>query len=118
MRRKPSLERMASRRADELTGLAGEKFIDRPGILSLDGFAGEDDRAAVDLTAFETGFVIGVVNEMAQKVGIDRPITQKWRQHYGGAPKNAALDNGKPARQFLRLSLQHDLCEEKMRGGT
>lgn len=107
---------MAGRCADELPGFFREKLVDRLGVLPLDRFAGENDRPAVDLAALQSGRAIGVVDEVAQLVGVDRSIGKERGQHDRRPPCHLPVDDDETARQPLGLPLQRHLREQKMRG--
>ena len=56
---------MAGGGADELAGFPGKEFVDGACIGALDGFAGEDDGAAIDVRFGEAGFLVGAGDEAA-----------------------------------------------------
>ena len=116
VRRQPAFQPVAGGGADEFSGFCGEQLVDRARILSLDRLAGQDHGAGIDLVALEAGRMIGVMDEMAETMRVDRPVGQERREHDRRAPHDLPIDHREAAGQPLRLALQHDLGEQQMRG--
>src|SRR5262245_5083017 len=64
-------EIMARGGADEVASLRGEQVGNGAGIVAPDCFAGEDDRAGVDIPGAETRFTVSGVDELAERLIID-----------------------------------------------
>ena len=116
MCRQAAFENMARRRADEFPRLIGEELVDRARVLPLDRLAGQNHGAAIDVAALEAGFLVGLVDELLQRLRVDHSIRQKRREHDRRAPQHLPVDDDEARRQTLIMSLQKYLGEEQMRG--
>ena len=113
-----AFELVASGGADEFAGLFGEEFVDGAGVLALDRLAGEDHRAAVDVAAPHARLLVGVVDEVIERMGVDGAVGDEGRQHDRRAPDHLAIGHHEAARQALGLALERDLGEEQVRRGA
>ena len=62
---------MARRGANEFSRLGGKQRGDRLGVFLLHRFAGDDDRAGIDVFGSQGGVAVSLMNEIAQLVGVD-----------------------------------------------
>ena len=65
------LETIAGRDSDHLAGLACEQFADLARIAAAHGDAGQDQRAGVDLVRIDVGGLVLVLDEGAERLGVD-----------------------------------------------
>ena len=78
--RQDGFEIMPRRGADKFPRFRGKQRGDRFGVFLFHRFAGDDDRAGVDVFGRQIGFAIGFVNKIAELVGIDRRLVDVGRQ--------------------------------------
>ena len=96
---------------DELAGLLGEQIADGAGVLPLHRDAGEDQRAGVDLVGIDLGVGIFLLDEGAERVGVDGVLGGVGRQQDVGGVERLALGDDIAAVE----PLQHDAREHQMR---
>src|SRR5260221_2832057 len=118
MRRQDAFQLVSGGCTNKFSGFPGKQLVDRPRILALDRFTGEDHGAAVDIAAAQPGITVGMVDEMRELAGIDTAIRQEWRQHDGRAPYDLPVGHNEAAGQSLRQTPERDTCKQKMRGRT
>ena len=116
VRGEAAFELVAGRGADEFAGFAGKKLVDGAGIFALDRLAGEDDGAAIDFALGKAGIGVAAADEFAQRERIDGFVRQKRREQDRRTPDDLAADDDEAAGKPLRLPLQGDLGEQKVRG--
>src|SRR5207248_4102470 len=98
MRRHLALHMVAGRGADEFTGLFREEVRDRAGVAPLEGFAGENDGAAVNLLARDPGEGVATADEARQLIDVDGVIVAIGREQDGRLPQDLALHHDEAAR--------------------
>ncbi len=74
---KQRFEVVARRGADEVAALRGEQVGDGARVVAPDRFAGENDRAGVDLRGSEARFLVGGVNQTAERLIVDAFATRR-----------------------------------------
>ena len=97
---------------DELAGLLGEQFADGAGVLPLHRDAGQDQRAGVDLVGIDLGVGVFLLDEGAERLGVDGVLGGVGRQQDVGGVERLALGDDIAAVE----PLQHDPREHQMRG--
>ena len=65
------LQVVAGRDRDHLAGLAREQFADRARVAAAHRDAGQDQRAGVDLVGIDLGVLVLLLDEGAERVGVD-----------------------------------------------
>jgi hypothetical protein len=95
---KPAFEFVTGRRTDKLPSFFREKLVDCAGVLLLNCLAGENDSPAVNLAVLESGRVIGVMDEVAKFVGVNRSIWKERGQHDRRPPDHLPVDDDETAR--------------------
>ena len=58
------------------------------------------------------------MDEVIERVGIDRAVSDEGRQHDGRAPDHLAVGHHESARQALRLALKRHLGKKQVRCGA
>ena len=103
--------------ADEFPRLSREQRRDGLGILLFCCFAGNDDRAGVDVVGGQTRLVVGFVDELVQFIGINRRLVdvrgkQDWR-----FVKNFTINDHKAAGKRDALAPQRQAGKNQMGRG-
>ena len=114
--RELALHVVPGRGADELAGLLREQVGDGARVAALDRLAGEDDRAAVDLVAFDARIGVAAADEAGELVDVDGVVGQIGGEQDRRFPQDLAADHHEPARQRVAQPLQVHAREHQMRG--
>ncbi len=109
-------EIMPGRGANKLAGFLSKQIGDGAGVIPLERFTRQNDRAGIDVFRGELGFLKGIAKELFKLVGIDCVIGAIGRQQDGGPPQNLTVYHDEPARQAFRKTLQMHLGEHQMGG--
>ncbi len=96
---------------DQLAGLAREQFADLSRIAAADRDAGEDQRAGVDLVGIDHGVFVLLLEERAQRVGVDLILGRIGREQNVGLIEGLALGDDIAAVE----PFQHDARKHEMR---
>ena len=107
------LETIAGRDRDHLAGLACEQFADLAGIAPAHGDAGQDQRAGVDLVRIDVGGLVLVLDEGAERLGVDLLLGGIGREQDIGLVEGLAGGDDIAAVE----PFQRDAGEHQMRGG-
>ncbi len=83
--------------ADEFPGLSREQRRDGLGILLFCRFAGNDDRAGVDVVGRQSRLAVGFVDELIQFIGINRRFVDVRGKQDRRFMKNFTIDHNKAA---------------------
>jgi hypothetical protein len=59
----------------------GEELDNRSGVLLLQRFAGDHDRAGIDVLGSKARFSVGLLDEALELLGVDRGAREIGRQH-------------------------------------
>ncbi len=111
-------EVVARRGADKIAALRGEQVGNRARVVAPDRFAGENDRAGVDVARAQAGFLIGGVDEPAERLLVDAFATcaigcQMNRRQV----ERVAFGDDKAAGEFAAEPAQDQLRKNNLRGG-
>src|SRR5260221_9581084 len=108
------LEVVPRGRAHEDAALCGEQLVDGPRVRALQGHAGEDHRARVDLGWREARGRVGVPDETIEGRGVDEPVADR-RVDDRGPADHTALDEDVTARVRIGQALQTETRQHDVR---
>ena len=106
------LQIVAGADRDELAGLAGEQFADPPRVAAPHRDPGEDQRAGVDLVGIDHGVFVLLLEERAERIGVDLVLGRVGREQDVGLVEGLALGHDVAAVE----ALQYDAREHEVRG--
>ena len=114
---KQRFEVVARRGADEIAALRGEQVGDRARVVAPDRFAGKDDRAGVDVAGSQARFLVGGVDQTAERLLVDAFPTGAIRREMDRRQiERVAFGDDEAARQFSPEPAQHQLGKNDLRG--
>ena len=116
VRRQLALHVMAGRGANEPAGLLREQLGNGARIAPLDGFAGQDHGAGVDVGGVDARIGVAAANEAFELVGVDGVVGEIRCQQDRRLPEDPAAHHHEPARQGGSKPLQMHAREHQVGG--
>jgi hypothetical protein len=105
LRRQHGFQMMAGRGAHEFAAFSRKEVGDGPGVGPLEGHAGQDDGAGVDVLGSQCRRGVRRFDEPPQRRPVDEPIWLKRREDDRRAVHDLALRDDIPRRQCGRVPL-------------
>ena len=116
VRRQLALHVMAGRSANEPAGLLREQLGDGARVAPLDGFAGQDHGAGVDVGGVDARIGVAAAEETRELVRVDRVVGKVGREQDRRLPQHLAADDHEAARQCGGQALQVHAREHQVGG--